>query len=329
MLPLSVIIPTYNRSDGVLRTLESLCNQTLSRDSFQVIVVDDGSSEDVSLLENVSLPINITYLRKNNEGATIARNFGVQRSQGNILVFIDDDVTVSPKTLEAFVTVFKTERRIITMGTLIQQHLGGTTPFASIMASNDSERLGQNDLGVEDEFVHFTHCNTQLLAVRRNDFLALGMLQDPTGGWPNWDDVDFGYRAHLCGYRLLRTAKAIGEHWDYSLGSLESSSQRWFRASESAARLFRRHPGLRAHIPMYYDKTPIIWKEDKFPLKVKKVARKFLSSRISITILQAIVRVFESHYPEKEILKPLYRWIMGGYMYQGYRSGLRELRNEN
>lgn len=323
---MSVIIPTYNRSEGVMRTLNSLFKQSLSRDSFQVIVVDDGSPDEIVLSENDNLPINLTLLRKNNEGATIARNCGVQKSQGDILVFIDDDVTVSPNTLEAFVEVFRAEKRIIAMGTVIPRCLDGKTPFAKVMLSEQSERLRQIDSVVGDEYVHFTHCNTQLLAVRRTDFFSLGMLQDPTGGWPNWDDVDFGYRAHLSGYRLLRIAEAVGEHWDHSMENLEASSQRWYQASKSAARLFQRHPDLRMYIPMYYDKTPIVWMEDNFQLVVWKVARRLMSSRISITILQIIVRVLEDLYPQENLLKPLYRWIMGGYMFRGYQQGLHELK---
>jgi hypothetical protein len=150
------------------------------------------------------------------------------------------------------------------------------------------------------------------------------MLQDPTGGWPNWDDVDFGYRSHLAGFQLVRVADAVGEHWDYSLSSLEGATRRWFRASKSAVRLFQRYPDLRKSIPMFTDMTPIDWQHDPPRLIIRKWLRRLFSSGLVTAIMERIAGIIEKAYPSPEILRPLYRWIEGAYKYQGYRQGLRE-----
>ena len=318
----SVIIPTYNRVDALLCLLRSLERQSLPPAEFEVIVVDDGSSYDPSAVTEAQFGFALTFLRQQNQGATVARNYGAGHSHGDVLVFIDDDVQVSEKTLEALRRACLQAPQRIAVGKLVACNRNIDSAFTMLAIEEVNKYI---DLAAtQDVLVGFEACNTQLLAVRRIDFFELGMLRDPTGGWPNWDDVDFGVRAHQAGFQLVRVADAIGEHWDYSLGSLESATRRWFRASKSAVRLFQRYPGLRQSIPMYSDMVPINWRVDGPGLILRKILRKILSSGLVLTIMEWIARLLEGHYPSITLLRPLYRWIEGSYKYQGYRSGLRE-----
>ena len=76
-LPLSVIICTYDRADFLNTSLESLTTQTLSKDKFEVVLIDDGSSDhtkDVSSAYKSALPLEHFY--QNNAGLESARNHG-------------------------------------------------------------------------------------------------------------------------------------------------------------------------------------------------------------------------------------------------------------
>ncbi len=324
-MKISVIIPNYNRQEPVLRALDSLCQQTLPADQYEVIVVDDGSTADTSRISRQEFPFSFQFLRKQNEGATIARNFGVRHSQGEILVFMDDDVTAAPPALAALAQTLERENNIIAMGNLVDRipiwQIGqNDLPNRSTLTEKTSTLPSAN------QFLHFSQCNTQLLAVKRADFFALDMLQDPTGGWPNWDDVDFGYRAHLAGFRLLQVGAAAGEHWDFALADLGAACRRWQKAGQSAVKLFQVHPGLRPHIPMFHDKMPINWREDSFRLVVRKLARMAASTRPSIWAMERLAALLARVYPSAALLRPLHRWIQGGYMFRGYREGLHEHR---
>ncbi len=255
----SVIIPTYNRRASVERTLESLRHQSLAPDSYEVLVVDDGSTDDTALLASCSFPFDFHYLPQNNQGATEARNHGARRSCGEILVFVDDDMTLAYETLEALASLCQAQPQLLAQGCIVPR-CEVDSPFSRIALAAVSPPRQEEDSGLEE--VHFTFCNTELLALRRCDFFDLGMFQDPSGGWPNWDDVDFGYRAHLAGFRLLRSQSARGDHWDHSLADLERSTRRWWKASHAAAALFRTHPALQAELPMFRDKLPIRWNQD-------------------------------------------------------------------
>jgi GT2 family glycosyltransferase len=187
-------------------------------------------------------------------------------------------------------------------------------------------RLGEGPAKSDLVEVDFVDCNTELLGCKRRDFMALGMLHDPTmgHGWPNWDDVDFAYRAHLRGFRILQSNRAIGEHWDYAIADRTAACQRWYRASRSAVWLFNRHQSLEGQIPMLYDKTPLAWGQDSPALVVRKLARRFQSSAPMLSISQTIVSLLERRYPSPVVLGHLYRWLHGAYMAKGYRQGLRD-----
>jgi glycosyltransferase involved in cell wall biosynthesis len=312
---ISVIIPTYKRPEIVLRALRSLAEQTLPSNAYEVVVVDDGSTYDPGLVADQSFPFQWRYRRQTNQGATAARNNGVGYSQGEILVFMDDDVTVSSPTLAALLACCQAQPQTII--------LGNVQPSAPV--DNHFARLGAGEAPPPPGPAHFTECNTQLLAVKRADFLQLGMLQDPTGGWPNWDDVDFGYRARQAGFGLFCCEAAVAQHWDYALADLTAACGRWRRASQSAARLFERYPDLPAHLPMYQDKTALNWGEDGAGLTLRKIARRLTSTKWALSLQQGVVRFCEKVWPRPWLLRPLYRWIQGGYIALGYREGRANL----
>ncbi len=316
----SVIIPTYKRPDSVLLLLESLAKQTLVMDQLEVIVVDDGSAYDEAIVKERPFPFSLTYIRQKNQGATIARNNGAQHSTGDVLVFIDDDVTVSSQAIEVLANRCHIHDKIVALGNLTNDSREVRSPFAN----NAIEQLNRA-LPTEDQFVKFTWSNTQLLAVLRQHFFELEMIQDPTGGWPNWDDVDFGYRAHLAGFRLLQCADATGTHWDYSLSNLKPACRRWWRACHSAVKLFEVHPGLQPHIPMLIDKVPIDFQADAPKLILRKVFRRITASSIAIGGMEKLTAVLESRFPQHRLLPLLYLWIQGGYMFRGYQAGLKGL----
>lgn len=91
----SVIVPVYNRIDEVRDLLESLAAQTLQ--CFEVIIVEDGSTEPCKeVVESYEERVDVKYFYKTNEGRSIARNYGIERSVGDYLVFFDSDCVIPP-----------------------------------------------------------------------------------------------------------------------------------------------------------------------------------------------------------------------------------------
>jgi glycosyltransferase involved in cell wall biosynthesis len=321
---ISVIIPTYNRKDSLLRTLDSLKEQCFPMDRLTVVVVDDGSTDDTATIANQHFPFNFRYLQQKNQGATAARNYGATSSQSEILVFIDDDMTISPQTLEAFAEKCGQTTKILAMGTIIKRGSSNASVYTPVVLTMAAHSLIAHD----DVEFHFVDCNSELLACKRLDFFEIGMFQDPTGGngWPNWDDVDFGYRAHLKGFKLVGASKATADHWDYSISNRTMACQRYYRAGRSAVWLFNRYPDLERHIPMLHDKTPLALGQDSPMLIARKLARHVVSSRPILGGLLKLVSLLEQHYPSPSVLRRLYYLLHGANLFQGYRAGLREFK---
>src|SRR3990172_5399581 len=115
----SVIIPTYNRPGSLIRALRSLSAQELPADSYEVIVVDDGSTDQVDEGLAKEIPLTLRILRQSREGATEARNRGAKASDADVLIFMDDDVTVSKNALPVLVDACTNHASVLATGRLI------------------------------------------------------------------------------------------------------------------------------------------------------------------------------------------------------------------
>src|SRR5262245_60879260 len=105
----SVIVPTFNRADTIRRAIESVQAQTL--DDWELIVVDDGSTDDTGALIEGMEP-RMTLIRQENRGFAEARNTGIRASTGKYLAFLDSDDEFLPHHLEleiAFLEAFPEE----------------------------------------------------------------------------------------------------------------------------------------------------------------------------------------------------------------------------
>ncbi|MBF6599304.1 MAG: glycosyltransferase family 2 protein [Dehalococcoidia bacterium] len=92
----SVIIPTFNRAPYLARALDALREQTLAASAFEVIVVDDGSSDDTAAVLARAWPLALRSVRQTNQGPAAARNAGIALARAEIILFIDDDVVPAP-----------------------------------------------------------------------------------------------------------------------------------------------------------------------------------------------------------------------------------------
>lgn len=102
MLKVSVIVPVYNAELYIDECLQTLCNQTMSANDYEIIVVDDGSSDNsLEIIRSVEKSNNnITVVVQNNQGASVARNTGLDMARGRYISFVDADDWVESHMLE-------------------------------------------------------------------------------------------------------------------------------------------------------------------------------------------------------------------------------------
>jgi len=91
-LLLSVVIPTCNRAVLLRQSLASLAAQTLARNQFEVVVVDDGSTDDTeAVCRRFAAKMTVRYFRIDHAGISAAKNVGVFAARGSLILFFDDD----------------------------------------------------------------------------------------------------------------------------------------------------------------------------------------------------------------------------------------------
>ena len=98
----SIVIPTYNRSELLRMSVESALAQTYP--NVEIIVVDDGSTDDTAALVS-QYTDQVTYLKQDNQGVAAARNAGFRASAGEYATFLDDDDLIMPTKIEHQVQV--------------------------------------------------------------------------------------------------------------------------------------------------------------------------------------------------------------------------------
>ncbi len=108
MTEISVVIPTYNQQERLALVLCGLAKQTLPSDRFEVVVVDDGSTDETAqVLAGAGLP-NLRVLSEGpNRGRNRARNRGIAVAAGELVVFLDGDALPAPDLLAVYLDAYR------------------------------------------------------------------------------------------------------------------------------------------------------------------------------------------------------------------------------
>lgn len=104
----SVIIPVYNDPEGIETTLESLTNQEYPNDDYEILVVDNGSTDETpAVIKSFAqkYPPIVALSKTDIQGSYAARNYGIERASGRILAFVDADMWISDNWLESIVRI--------------------------------------------------------------------------------------------------------------------------------------------------------------------------------------------------------------------------------
>jgi glycosyltransferase involved in cell wall biosynthesis len=114
---ISVIVPTYNRSASLKRTLNALCLQTYPLRDFEVIVISDGCTDETSAaVRSYDAPFTLHFVEQHNRGASTARNSGAEYAKAPVLLFVDDDVEPMPGLLAAHVRAHHGKQHQVVIG---------------------------------------------------------------------------------------------------------------------------------------------------------------------------------------------------------------------
>lgn len=111
MVRISAVVCTFNRAAYLAKAVESLINQTYPREHYEIIVVDNGSTDNTrDVVEQFGQSARIKYIYEPIKGLSQARNTGWQAAGGEYIAYLDDDAIASPQWLEKMMVAFETVR---------------------------------------------------------------------------------------------------------------------------------------------------------------------------------------------------------------------------
>ena len=213
---ISVIIPHLNQPEALEACLASLGDQTLERERFEIIVVDNGSR--ALPVEVLARHPAVRLLQEGQPGPGPARNTGAAAAQGDILAFIDADCRADPHWLQAIALTLGSSVPGTVLGGDVRIWRSGDSRLSAIEAY-ESVFAYRFKLYIE----RHGYAGTGNLAMFRRDFEAVG----PFGGIAVAEDMDWGSRACAKGFRFRYVPEMVVFH--PARASLQDLYTKWDR----------------------------------------------------------------------------------------------------
>lgn len=115
MVEISVVITTYNRGNLLKRALQAVLEQSIAPDVYEVIVVDDGSTDNTGEIVQhfIKKYKNLRYFRQEHKGLSAGRNLGIDNARGKIIAFTDDDCIPHRDWLKNILNAFRESNDIV------------------------------------------------------------------------------------------------------------------------------------------------------------------------------------------------------------------------
>jgi glycosyltransferase involved in cell wall biosynthesis len=216
---LSVVTPTYNRQARLARVLSAFERQSIELGMFEVVVVDDGSSDGTkAYLASYAGPLRLRSLSQANAGPARARNAGIEAAQGDIVVFVDDDVEPCEMLLEEHLRSHELEQNVVVMGPLASLPYYAQPWIAWEQAKVEAQYAAMTRGDWQPSFRQFWTGNASLA---RRHLLSAGLF-DPT--FLRAEDIELGLRLRDRGLSFRFNPRARGvHHAERSLPSWEAA----------------------------------------------------------------------------------------------------------
>lgn len=207
---ISVVIPSYNRGHLIKASLESLIPQSISHNQFEVIVVDDGSTDNTGdVCEDLMSKLPLKYLRlKENSGISAAKNLGVFAARADIIFFFDDDDIADRNLLEEHLRSHQQypQENIAILGYTrwgkeveVTHVMNYITKIGQFLFSYESLKDGQ-----ELDFSYFWGGRSSC----KKSFLTKHGVFNPKF-WNIIEDIELGYRLSKFGLKVIFNKKAV------------------------------------------------------------------------------------------------------------------------
>ena len=258
-MKLSIIIPTYNRSEVLIKCLSAFFNQDYSKSQYEIIIVNDGSTdnteEKIKLFQKDNSQYFIRYFKQTNKGPAAARNLGVFKARGNIILFIGDDIIPAPHFLKEHDKIHRQypNKNIAVLGYITWSQELKITPFM-FWLENGGKQFSYYQL-TPGGFTDYKHFYTSNISLKKLIFQKEKFNENFP--YAAHEDIEFGYRLQKrIGLKIFYHPKAKAFHLHKI--TLKSYAHRNLKAGVARAIFNKLQPEI-AKYPVESIKTKFVY----------------------------------------------------------------------
>lgn len=227
---------TYNRAHLLGRVLDACFEQTVPRECYEVVLVDDGSSDDTARIIAAArerATCAFTVIAQANAGLARARNAGIARARGERIIFIDDDVLPIPSFVAAHLASHRRAPRAIVRGAVINTESFERLPTPTWTWANYS-----------GNFFWTSNVSVPLATLRRGGNFTEAFREY------GWEDIELGLRLRAAGVRAVFNRYAVAFHYKPRprSGDVAGMLRRARAQARTAVQLHRMHPTWRVRL---------------------------------------------------------------------------------
>lgn len=232
---ISVVVAAYNRPDSLLRLLGELSRQTCARSRFEVVVIDDGSKDDMAALvedrKRTFGDLNVRVHRQHNGGAARARQKGAELAAGTLLLFLDDDMELPAELVEAHLDAHRGHPKRVVMGRLRAASSLAEMPLFERFYARMLDRLAAQSAARESAF-DAESLYTGNLSLDRELFFDAGGFDV---SFKQIEDAELGVRLEQAGASFYFSERGYTVH-----ASDHVSRDKWLARSVTDGRFWTR-----------------------------------------------------------------------------------------
>lgn len=320
MIDVSIVMPCHNRRDALALTLAEMSRQSYPAEQFEVIVVDQASTDGVAgLVRSLEVPYTLRLLPQDGKyGISVARNAGIDNARAALVILLDADLVPDPGLVAAHVTLHAAHDRALGCG----QVLPYAPAYTSFIDRAARPEAGL-DRGDREGPLPFYEAFGGHLSLTRTVFREVGPF-DP--GLRGYEDIDFAYRAHRLGITVFNCPAAIGYH----------NHPRTLRERCAQARTYERmvpallacYPELRGQLPFARDFEALDWRRDGAGNLYRKLRIRLLATALVQRGFFEMLSVLDRYQSAPRLAKILYWRLIAGSHYTGYREGCAAAREQ-
>lgn len=321
MITLSVVVPTYNRREVLQRTIRCLLEQTCDSGEYEVLVVDDQSTDDTLawLQEAEKTDSRLRVFPNPSKGRAQARNTGLRAAQGKYLCFVDDDVWVVPGFVQAHCEAHQAAgEKAVVIGAL------GKCPETEPTLPNayEDERLARVERRIQQagDNLDAGFFRTGNVSVSREFLQEIGGFCEKFRGY-SYEDSELGYRLMASGAKFVYAPEAAGVH--FTQISLASILRKSTEAGRSAVTFLRLWPEAAGPVPAPFV-VPGVPTTERQDGTIRRMTKAVLFSAPARGLMYALLRVALALG-----IRPLTFRLLSDLTYSRYAVAFRQAARES